>query len=173
MNTWLTVSKNAVAVGKNSVEIVPNWRSPMFVCLMFAADNKARNSPLRCKMSRSRFLSCSCASVGIVRLSIEKNKNIPAQNKELIGNDLREIPECRSQWKQNQRLIKFLLKFENNWVNNLMEVVMAGSLVAFKAKLDHHLRNVRAFVWAAAFPLFIAILDITGNAGWQYGKRKL
>ena len=26
------------------------------------------------------------------------------------------------------------------------EVVMAGSLVTFKAKLDHHLRNVRGFV---------------------------
>ena len=26
------------------------------------------------------------------------------------------------------------------------DVVMAGSLVTFKAKLDHHLRNVRGFV---------------------------
>ena len=26
------------------------------------------------------------------------------------------------------------------------EVVMAGSLVTFKANLDHHLRNVRGFV---------------------------
>ena len=50
----------------------------------------------------------------------------------------------------------------------------AGSLVTFKARLDHHLRNVRGFFYSAAFlSLFIAILDITRHAGWQYGKRNL
>ena len=33
----------------------------------------------------------------------------------------------------------------DDW-NSFEDVVMAGSLVTFKGKLDHHLKNVRGFV---------------------------
>ena len=41
-----------------------------------------------------------------------------------------------------------------------LRTVMAGSLVTFKARFDHHLRNVRGLLKLWLFPLFIAILDI-------------
>ena len=40
---------------------------------------------------------------------------------------------------------KFGNRVCDEW-NGLAEVVMAGSLVTFKAELDHHLRNVRGCV---------------------------
>ena len=44
------------------------------------------------------------------------------------------------------------ISLETGCANRLADdVVMAGSLVTFKAKLDHQLRNVRGFVQATAF----------------------
>ena len=72
-------------------------------------------------------------------------------------------------FKRRVRLDEGKYKFGNKvcdeWSRLAEDVVMAGSLVTFKAKLDHHLRNVRGFVLAVAFPLFTVILDITGHAG--------
>ena len=52
-------------------------------------------------------------------------------------------------FKRRVRLVVGKYKFVNRvcdeW-NGLAEEVMADSLVTFKAKLDHHLRNVRGFV---------------------------
>ena len=41
---------------------------------------------------------------------------------------------------------KFGNRVCDEWIGLAEGVVMAGSLVTFKAKLDHHLRNVRGFV---------------------------
>ena len=74
-------------------------------------------------------------------------------------------------FKRRVRLDVGKYKFGNRvcdeWNGLAEDVVMAGSLVTFKAKLDHHLRNVRGLFKLCLFPLFIAILDITGHAGWQ------
>ena len=53
-------------------------------------------------------------------------------------------------FKRRVRLDVGKYKFGNRvcdeWNGLAEDVVMAGSLVTFKAKLDHHLRNVRGFV---------------------------
>ena len=53
-------------------------------------------------------------------------------------------------FKRRVRLDVGKYKFGNRvcdeWNGFAEDVVMAGSLVIFKAKLDHHLRNVRGFV---------------------------
>ena len=53
-------------------------------------------------------------------------------------------------FKRRVRLNVGKYKFGNRvfdeWNGLAEDVVMAGSLVTFKAKLDHHLRNVRGFV---------------------------
>ena len=61
----------------------------------------------------------------------------------------------------------------NEWNMLSEDVVSAGSLNTFKAKLDHHLRIVRGFVYALVlFPL-IAIHELPWLEGWQTvnGKR--
>ena len=44
------------------------------------------------------------------------------------------------------RKYKFGNRVCDEWNGLAEDVVMAGSLVTFKAKLDHHLRNVKGFV---------------------------
>ena len=57
-------------------------------------------------------------------------------------------------WQQDVRWMERLRTWlaTGRSMNGMAEdVVMVGSLVTFKVKLDHHLRNVREFVWAVVF----------------------
>ena len=65
---------------------------------------------------------------------------------------------------------KFGNRVCDEWNGLADDVVMVGSLVTFKAKLDHHLRNVWGlFKLYTAFALYFAILDFTRHM--LYGKR--
>ena len=52
----------------------------------------------------------------------------------------------------------------DDW-NGCEDVVMAGSLVTFKGKLDHHLKNVRGLfkLWIFTFIAILDILDMLGG----------
>ena len=67
-------------------------------------------------------------------------------------------------------LYKFGNRVCNEWNLLTEDVVLAGSLNTFKARLDHHLRNVRGFCLSTcAFPPLLPSMN--SCHGWRDGKR--
>ena len=65
---------------------------------------------------------------------------------------------------------EFLYLF-NTQISMLILITMVD-WVNWTIMCTNYLRNVRGFVYCKLrlFPLLIALLDISGHAGWQYGK---
>ena len=76
--------------------------------------------------------------------------------------------------RQDVGKYKFGNRVCNEWngLSWLAEVVMADSLVTFKAKLDHHLRNVRGLFKQWLFPCLLPSLILQNMLGGNTVNRK-